>query len=461
MMASVCKSGASVRGAVHAMCRQVQQMSVAGVRGFASSSSSSGLPSPAVPQQEGMTPYSYIPPGRNHLFVPGPCNLPHRVQVAMASLAENHRDVGFPYFATQLLNDMKYLFKTESGRVMLFPGTGTGGWESCLTNTLSPGDKVVCFRYGVFSHLWVDMAQRLGLNVIVLDEEWGNGADEERLKRVLEEDVNKEIKAVMVVQNETTTGVTSDLLKCRQAINAAQHPALFFVDGVSGIGATDMKFDEWGIDVAVTGSQKALSLPTGLGIVCASQKAIAARSGAKLNKVYFDWNDMMKANDAGSFPYTPASQLMRGMRVAIDMLMEEGLDNAFARHARLAEGTRRAVRAWEHAGLEILCKDPRWYSNSLTVIKAPEGVNTTELVNVAYNRYNLSLGLGLAKVAGKVFRIGHLGDMNEVSMLGAIAGTEMALRDVGVNLQMGSGVGAAAAYWQETSSIIPSRVQAM
>merc|ERR1712054_16654 len=424
-----------------------------------SSSSSSGLPSPSVPQFAEEAPYSYIPPGRNHLFVPGPCNLPHRVQVAMAHPAENHRDVGFPYFAKQLFKDLAYLFKTENGRVFLFPGTGTGGWESCLSNTLSPGDKVVCFRYGVFSHLWVDMAQRLGLDVIVLDEEWGNGADEARLQKVLEEDVNKEIKAVMVVQNETTTGVTSDLAKCRQAIDAAKHQAMFFVDGVSGIGATDMKFDDWGIDVAVTGSQKALSLPTGLGLVCASQKALAARHSAKMNRVYFNWEDHLKVNDAGGFPYTPCSQLMRGLRVAIDMLMEEGLDYAFARHARLAEGTRQAVRAWGHAGVEILATDPRWYSNSLTVIKVPEGVDSTALVNTAYNKYNLSLGLGLAKVAGKVFRIGHLGDMNEVSMLGAIAGTEMAMRDVGINVQMGSGVGAAAAYWQETSAVIPSRVQ--
>jgi len=426
-----------------------------------SSSSSSGLPSPSIPQYQGSAPYSYTPPGRNHLFVPGPCNLPHRVQVAMMYPAENHRDVSFPYFAVQMLNDMKYLFKTEAGRVFLYPGTGTGGWEACLTNTLSPGDKVVCFRYGTFSHLWVDMAQRLGLDVMVLDEEWGNGADEERLKKVLEEDVNKEIKAVMVVQNETTTGITSDLAKCRQAIDSANHPALFFVDGVSGIGATDMRFDEWGVDVAVTGSQKALSLPTGLGIVCASQKALAARHSAKLNKVYFSWDDMIKANDAGSFPYTPSSQLMRALRVSIDMLMEEGLDNAFARHARLAEGTRRAVKAWGHAGVEILCSDPRWYSNSLTVIKVPDGINSTELVNTAYNKYNLSLGLGLMKVAGKVFRIGHLGDMNEVSMLGAIAGSEMAMKDVGINVEIGSGVGAAASYWQETSSVIPTREQAV
>lgn len=376
-------------------------------------------------------------------------------------VSENHRDLGFPYFATQLLHDMKYLFKTEAGRVMMFPGTGTGGWESCLTNTLSPGDKVVCFRYGVFSNLWIDMAQRLGLNVIVLDEEWGNGADEERLRQVLADDVNKEIKAVMVVQNETATGITSELHKCRQAIDAAQHPALFFVDGVSGVGATDMKFDDWGIDVAVTGSQKALSLPTGLGIVCVSPKALAARLSATLPRVYFSWDDMMKANDVGSFPFTPASQLMRGMRVAIDMLMEEGLDNAFARHARLAEGTRRAVKAWEHAGLSVLCTNPRWYSNSLTVVKVPEHINSTDIVNTAYNKYNLSIGLGLAKVAGKVFRIGHLGDMNEVSMLGAISGTEMAMRDVGIDVEMGSGVGAASAYWQETSTVIPSRVQAM
>jgi len=332
--------------------------------------------------------------------------------------------------------------------------TGTGAWEAGLTNTLSPGDKVVAFRYGQFSHLWIDQAQRLGLNVTVLEEEWGNGANCDRLRATLEADKAKEIKAVMIVHNETTTGVTSDIGKARATLDGLKHPALLMVDGVSSIGACDFRMDEWKVDVAMTGSQKAMSLPTGLGVVCVSPKALAATKTAKLPRVFFSFDDMIKFNDIGNFPYTPSIPLLYGLRESLDMLKEEGIDECIARHARFAEGTRRAVKAW---GLELLCKDPRWNSNSLTVIKVPAGIDSSLLVRTAYAKYNLSIGLGLSEVQGKVFRIGHIGDLNEVSLLGALAGTEMALIDVGVKIQAGAGVGAAVKYFQETSKVIKTR----
>ena len=313
---------------------------------------------------------------------------------------------------------------------------------------------MVCFRYGQFSHLWIDQAQRLGLDVMVLEEEWGNGANCERLKQVLEADTEKAIKAVMIVHNETTTGVTSDIGKARYTMDGANHPALLLVDGVSSIGACDFRFDEWKVDVAMTGSQKAMSLPTGLGIVCVSKKALAMGKTAKLPRIFFSFEDMIRMNDQGNFPYTPSIPLLYGLREALDMLKEEGIDECLARHARFAEGTRRAVAAW---GLELLCKNPRWRSNSLTVIKLPAGIDGTKLVRTAYAKYNLSIGLGLSEVAGKVFRIGHIGDLNEVSLLGAIAGTEMALIDMGVKITPGAGVGAAITYFQQTSSVIKTR----
>ena len=374
---------------------------------------------------------------------------------AFLSTAENHRDPPFSLLANSVLAELKPLFKTTAGQCFVFPATGTGAWEAGLTNTLSPGDKVLCFRYGQFSHLWVDQAQRLGLDVTVLDEEWGRGADEARLRKVLEADTSKSIKAVMIVHNETTTGVTSDIGACRAAMDTAGHPALLLVDGVSSIGACDFRFDEWRVDVAMTGSQKALSLPTGLAVCCVSPKALAATKSAKLPRVFFSFDDMAKFNAVGGFPYTPSVPLLYGISEALTMLREEGFDNAIARHARFAAGTRAAVAAW---GLQLLCADPRWNSNSLTVIKAPPGMDTTRLVRTAFAKYNLSIGLGLSAVAGKVFRIGHLGDLNEVSLLGALAGTEMALRDCGYTaFTPGAGVGAALQYFQQTSAIIPTR----
>lgn len=401
------------------------------------------------------TSFSYTPPGRNHLFVPGPVNIPERVVRAMIRPSENHRDPYFGPFLEPIFDELKKLYKSKEGTCFIFPSTGTGAWEAGLTNTLSPGDKVVAFRYGQFSHLWCEQARRLGLDVIKVERPWGEGADEAALQQILADDKKHDIKAVMVVHNETTTGVTSDIKGCREAMDAAGHPALLMVDGVSSIGALDFRFDEWRVDVAMTGSQKALSMPTGLGLCCVSNKALEASKTATLPRFFFSFDDMIATNKELNFPYTPSIPLLHGLKEALACISDEGLDNVIARHARLAEGTRRAVDAW---GLKLLCKHPRWNSNSLSVIEVPPGIDSNMIVKTAYCKYNLTIGVGLSEVNGKVFRIGHLGDMNEVSMLGAIAGVEMAMRDCGIkSFEFGAGVGAAAKYWQETSSVIRSR----
>ena len=347
------------------------------------------------------------------------------------------------------------MYNTTAGTSIFYPGTGTGGWESALTNTLSPGDKVVTFRYGLFSHLWIDMMQRLGLEVEVIDCRWGDGADEERLAEVLAKDTEKKIKAVCVVHNETTTGVTSEIGEVRKTMDSASHPALLLVDGVSSIGALDFQFDKWGVDVAVTGSQKALSLPTGLAFVCVSDKAIAASKAATSKRVYYDWADMLRTNPVGNVPYTPELQMLYGMRASLKMLRDEGgMAAVAARHHRLAEGARKAVEGW---GLETLCKNPRWKSDSLTVVEVPEGIDSQKIVDIAYAKYNLSLGVGLDKVKGKVFRIGHLGNMDELMLSSALCGVEMVLKDAGVPVTLGSGVSKAMEYWRSTVKTIPTR----
>lgn len=413
-----------------------------GARAFTGSSGCSGAP------------YSYSPPGRNHLFVPGPVNIHDRVLRAMDRPSLNHRDPWYPPFFTGILEDLKMIFATKQGTTFIYPGTGTGGWESALQNTLSPGDKVVTFRYGQFSHLWVDMMKRLGLDVTVIECPWGEGADEARLDAVLKADTDKKIKAVCVVHNETTTGVTSDIKGVREVIDSHSHPALLLVDGVSSIGALNFQMDEWKVDVAVTGSQKALSLPTGLGLLCVSPKALEAQKTAKLKRCYYDWADMLATNPSGNVPYTPSIPLLYGLKESLTLLRDEGMANVVARHHRLAEGTRKAVEGW---GLKLLCKQKRWQSDSLTVIETPEGFNSNLIVKNAYARYNLSIGVGLSEVAGKVFRIGHLGNSDEVMQASALAGTEMALISSGLKITPGSGVGRAIEYWASTSKIIPTR----
>jgi alanine-glyoxylate transaminase/serine-glyoxylate transaminase/serine-pyruvate transaminase len=392
--------------------------------------------------------------GRNFLFVPGPTNVPDRILRAMHRAMEDHRSSDFPSLAGPLLEDLKKIFKTTTGQAFIFPASGTGAWEASLANTLSPGDRVLAARFGMFSHLWIDMAQRFGLQVDVLDCEWGEGAPIERYRDALAADKGHQIKAVLFTHNETATGVTSDVAGIRRALNETRHPALLMVDGVSSIASIDFRMDEWEVDLAVTGSQKGLMLPAGLGLVCASQKALARYDQAKLPRVFFDFGDMRKANATGYFPYTPSLPLLYGLREAIDMLLDEGLDNVFARHHRLAEGTRQAVKAW---GLELCARAPKWNSDTVTAIMVPPGFNGAEVIDVAYRRYNLALGAGLARMAGKLFRIGHLGDLNELMLLGAIAGAEMAMRDVGIKITTGSGVAAAQEYWRSTAAPLPRR----
>ena len=397
-------------------------------------------------------------PGRNSLFVPGPTNVPDRVLRAMHRAMEDHRSSAFPELSIPLFRDLKKVFKTEQGRAFIFPASGTGAWEAGLTNTLSPGDRVVAPRYGQFSHLWIDLAQRIGLDVEILDVEWGEGAPLEQIEAVLAADPEHAIKGVLVVHNETATGVTSDIAGVRRAMDAAGHPALLYVDGVSSIASFDFRMDEWGVDVAITGSQKGLMLPAGLAIVCAGPRALAAYDSARCARVFFDFGDMVKANDTGYFPYTPSLPLLYGLREALDMLFEEGLQNVFARHHRLAEGVRRAVAAW---GLRLCAKEPKWHSDTVTAIMVPQDVDSADVVDIAFRRYDLALGVGLARVAGRLFRIGHLGDLNELMLLGALAGAEMAMRDAGIEVELGSGVAAAADHYRTTAAPLAPRAAAV
>ena len=396
-------------------------------------------------------------PGRNFLFVPGPTNVPDRILRAMHVPMEDHRSSDFPKLTVPLFDDMKKIYQTETGQVVIFPSSGTGAWESSLTNTRSPGDKLLAPRFGQFSHLWIDLARRHGLEVIVQEEDWGTGANPDRIEEALRADKAHEIKGVLVVHNETATGVTSDIAAVHRAIDAAGHPALLYVDGVSSIGSIDFRFDEWGVDMAITGSQKGMMLPAGLGIVCASQKALAQMVDATCTRAYFDLVDHLRANPGGYFPYTPALPLLYGLRESLEMMFEEGLENVFARHRTLASGTRAAVDAW---GLSLCAKEPKWQSDTVSAIMVPEGFNGADVIDRAYRRYNLALGAGLTEMAGKLFRIGHLGDLNELMLLGAISGAEMAMRDVGIAVEPGSGVAAAQEYFRNANSAAEQRLAA-
>jgi len=394
--------------------------------------------------------------GRNFLFVPGPTNVPDRVQRAMMVAMEDHRSSKFPELTRSVLADLKKVFKTESGSMFVFPSSGTGMWEAALTNTLSPGDKVLASRFGQFSHLWIDMTKRLGFDVHELDVEWGTGVPVEQYEEILRADKEHKIKAVLACHNETATGVTSDIAGVRRALDAAKHPALLAVDTVSSLGSIDFRMDEWGVDLAVSGSQKGLMLPAGMGILGVSEKALQAMEGAKSRRCYFDLGDMLKANATGYFPYTPSLPMLYGLRESLDIIEEEGLENIFFRHAYLAEGVRAAItQGW---GLKLCAKEPRWYSNTVSAIVVPEGFNAAHVIDVAFRRYNLALGAGLSKVAGKVFRIGHLGDLNELMLMGALAGAEMSMLDIGIQVTPGSGVAAASSYWRTHDPIPKKRV---
>jgi alanine-glyoxylate transaminase/serine-glyoxylate transaminase/serine-pyruvate transaminase len=386
--------------------------------------------------------------GRNFLFVPGPTNVPDRVLRAMSVASEDHRSPDFPLLTRACLDGLKAVFKTATGHPVLFPSSGTGCWEAALTNCLDPGAKVLIASFGQFSHLWADMCRRLGFQVELLETPWGEGAPIDRYLSALQADRQHAIKAVLVCQNETATGVASDVAAVRRAIDSIRHPALLFVDSVSALASVDFRMDEWGVDVCVSGSQKGLMLPAGLGITCVSQKALETAKQATSRRCYFDFGDMVAANASGYFPYTPSLQMLYGLRESLDMLAEEGLENVFRRHRYLAGGARAAVmQGWK---LKLCAVAPKWYSETVTAVLVPSGIDAAAVIARAYKRYNLSLGAGLSKVAGKLFRIGHLGDLNELMLLGAIAGSEMAMLDVGMNIEAGSGVAAAQSYWRNS-----------
>jgi len=366
--------------------------------------------------------------GRHFLQIPGPTPVPDRILRAMDMPVIDHRGPEFKALGLRVLAGIKTIFKTANP-VFIYPSSGTGAWEAALVNTLSPGDKVLMYETGHFATLWKSMAIKLGLQPEFIASDWRSGADANAIEARLREDKGHAIKAVCVVHNETSTGAVSRIDEVRRAIDAARHPALLMVDTISSLASIDYRHDEWGVDVTVGGSQKGLMLPPGLGFNAVSEKAFAAARSSKHPKSYFSWEEMLPANKDGYFPYTPATNLLYGLAEAIDMLHEEGLDRVFARHDRHAEGVRRATAAW---GLEVLCKDPKYYSSSLTAILMPEGHNADAFRKTALDRFDVSLGTGLTKLAGKVFRIGHLGDTNDLTILATLAGVEMGLAMAGV-----------------------------
>ena len=389
--------------------------------------------------------------GRHFLQIPGPTNVPDRVLRAIDRATMDHRGPEFGKMGLEILEGLKAVFQTKQP-VVIFPASGTGAWEAALVNTLSPGDRVLMFETGHFATLWNKMATKLGLSVDLVPTDWRRGVDPAAVEAKLKEDKQHSIKAVCVVHNETSTGATSRIGAIRKAIDAASHPALYMVDTISSLASIDYRHDEWGVDVTVAGSQKGLMLPPGLSFNCVSEKARKASAAAKLPRSYWSWDEMLANNKTGYFPYTPATNLLYGLHEALNMLQEEGLQNVFARHARHAEATRRAVRAW---GLEILCNVPEEQSNSLTAVMMPAGHDADRLRKIILEAYDMSLGTGLGRLAGKVFRIGHLGDFNDLTLAGTLAGVEMGLELAGVPHKKG---GVLAAFEHLTESArTPSR----
>lgn len=384
--------------------------------------------------------------GHHFLQIPGPTNVPDRILRAIDRPTIDHRGPEFAALGRNILDGLKSVFQTRHP-VIVYPSSGTGAWEAAIVNTLSPGDKVLAFETGHFALLWAALAERFGIEVDLVPGDWRRGVDPETVEARLRADRSHEIKAVMVVHNETSTGVASRVPEVRAAMDAAEHPALLLVDTISSLGSMDYRHDEWRVDVAVGGSQKGLMLPPGLSFTAISDKARAAAETARLPRSYWDWEAMLAPNRDGVFPYTPATNLLFGLRESLHMLVEEeGLAKVFARHARLAEATRRAVRAW---GLEILCRDPREYSQSLTAVVMPEGHDADEFRRVVLEGFDMSLGAGLSKLQGRIFRIGHLGAFNDLMLAGALAGVEMGLRRAGVPHAPG-GVKAATDYLADT-----------
>jgi alanine-glyoxylate transaminase / serine-glyoxylate transaminase / serine-pyruvate transaminase len=396
-----------------------------------------------------MTPPSRRRAGRHFLQIPGPTNVPDRVLRAIDFPTVDHRGPDFGTLGKKVLADMKRVFKSTRGEVVIYPASGTGAWEAALVNTLSPGDRVLMYETGHFATLWQKMAARLGLDVELIAGDWRHGAAPEAIEKRLRADAEKRIKAVCVVHNETSTGVTSRIADVRRAIDAAAHPALYMVDTISSLASMDYRHDEWGVDVTVAGSQKGLMLPPGLSFNCISPNALAASKAARLPRSYWAWDEMIANGKTGYFPYTPATNMLYGLAEALKMLLEEeGLDAVFARHQRHAEATRRAVRAW---GLEIYALDPREYSASLTGVLMPAGHDADRARKVILEAFDLSLGTGLTKLGGKMFRIGHLGDFNDLMLMGTLAGVEMGLALAGVPVKK-EGVQAAMAYLADCHS---------
>ena len=387
------------------------------------------------------------PAGRHFLQIPGPTNVPGRILRAIERPTIDHRGPEFGRLGKRLLSGLREIFGTR-GNVLIFPSSGTGAWEAALVNTLSPGDTVLMSETGHFSTLWSEMARRLGLDVEMIEGDWRTGANPERIEARLVEDRGRRIKAVAVVHNETSTGVTSRIAAVRAAMDAAGHPALLLVDTISSLASIDYRHDEWGVDVTIGGSQKGLMLPPGLGFNAVSDKALAASRSAGMTRSYWDWASMLGPNESGFFPYTPATNLLYGLAEAIDMLREEGLENVFRRHDRHAEATRCAVRAW---GLEVWCRRPDEYSSSLTAVRVPEGHSADALRRRILEAFDMSLGNGLGRLADSVFRIGHLGDFNDLMLAGTLSGIEMGLDLAGVPHERG-GVAAALASLTEASS---------
>ncbi|MDE9452022.1 aminotransferase class V-fold PLP-dependent enzyme [Aliiroseovarius sp. Z3] len=382
---------------------------------------------------------------QNPVFIPGPTNMPESLRKAVDMPTLDHRSPLFGQILHPALEGVKKVLKSETAKIFIFPSTGTGGWETALTNTLSAGDKVLAARNGMFSHRWIDMCQRHGLDVQIVETPWGAGLPADKYADILKADTGHEIKVVLATHNETATGVRSDIAAVRKALDAAGHPAMLFVDGVSSIASMDFRMDEWGVDIAVTGSQKGFMLPAGLAIVGFSPKAMAALETATLPRTFFDVRDMGNGYANNAYPYTPAVGLLNGLNEACKMLLDEGLENVFARHHRIAEGVRQAVNAW---GLELCALTPDVQSDTVSAIRTPDGFNATDIVTHAADKYGVAFGVGLGEVAGKVFRIGHLGSLTDVMTLSGLATAEMCMVDLGLDIKLGSGVAAAQEYYR-------------
>lgn len=382
---------------------------------------------------------------QNAVFIPGPTNMPEKIRQACSMPTIDHRSPIFGEILNPCLDGVRKIIKSEDAHIFIFPSTGTGGWEVALTNTLSAGDKVLAARNGMFSHRWIDMCQRHNLDVQIVETPWGDGLPSDQYEEILKADINHEIQVVLATHNETATGVKSNIHAVRGALDSANHPAMLFVDGVSSIGSMDFQFDNWGVDVAVTGSQKGFMLPAGLAIVGFSDKAMKRKHTAKLPKTFFDIDDMIKGYSANAFPYTPPVGLMNGLKVSLEMIFEEGLENVFSRHYRIAQGVRLAVDAW---GLKLCANSIDVQSDTVSAICTPEGFNATDIVTRAADKYGMAFGVGLGEVSGKVFRIGHLGMLTDAMMLSGLGVAEMVMLDLGLDIKLGSGVAAAQEYYR-------------